>query len=713
MLGLVLADCGNPAKNPGKNTRVLNTSCVAPSLPPFPLELTNPFANLELPAGLLHLTRAPGDDQNWFAVLRDGRVLKFANDPNVSTNTVFLDIGSRVDDSFVEMGLLGLAFHPDFPTTNRVFAFYTATRPDGQPGNRLVLAEYQEQAGQLNPASETRLLELDKTVQIHNGGTIAFGPDGYLYVTIGDSSPQGDTLGNGQNKNNLFGSMLRLDVDGGSPYAIPPDNPFAGGGGAPEIFAWGLRNTWKWSFDSVTGLLWGGDVGNGAWEEVNIIEKGGNYGWAIMEGAECAPAGGNASCDPTGLIDPEVALPHNFMNSITGGYIYRGTEISELIGQYVFADFVNGQIFAYDSESGEEPTIIVTTALQVAGFATDPDEELLVIGFQGQIRKLSPVIGEEVSIASVLPRTLKKSGCFNFINNKPNPGVTPYEIRRPFWSDGVAKGRLLALPGPAQIGVKPDGNFDFPIGSVLIKHFDYQGKRIETRLIMRHDENLWGGYSYKWRADQKDADLLTEAVSVELEPGGQTYHYPSREQCLQCHTPAAGFVLGPGTAQFNIPYRQKTLPFTNQKVGYASQLRKFHQLGYFKNKPDFTSQLPEFQKGGGIAEKARTYLAVNCAMCHQPGGGAGRAEMDFRLSTSPETDMNICDQVPQAGTMGITGARVVAPGQPDKSLVYERMRSLDPAWRMAPIGSTVRDSTGLKIIRDWISRMNSDCRVND
>ena len=297
-----------------------------------------------------------GDGTNRiFVPEQRGTIYVFPNDQNAETAAVFLDIQSKVaySDKMDEEGLLGLAFHPRYRDDGRFFVYYT----NKETPHRNILASYRvskDDPGHADPESEEILLDIKKPFWNHDGGTITFGPDGYLYVALGDGGAANDPMGNGQKLLTILGKILRIDVDrkdAGLPYAIPPDNPFVGRADArPEIWAYGLRNVWRMAFDRHTGLLWAGDVGQDIWEEIDLIVKGGNYGWNIREGLHLfikkgadAPAVAEAS---PGAIDPIWEYHHDVGKSITGGLVYRGKRLPELAGAYLYADYITAKIWA-------------------------------------------------------------------------------------------------------------------------------------------------------------------------------------------------------------------------------------------------------------------------------------------------------------------------------------------------------------------------------
>ena len=350
------------------------------------------FPSLPSFAAPILLLQAPGDDTRWFVVEQGGVVREFAASAQADTASVFMDISARVLAGG-EGGLLGLAFHPDVANNGRLFASYTAGGPF-----RSVLSEFAiDGNGLVDTGSERIIYEVDQPEGNHNGGHIAFGPDGFLYWALGDGGGAGDPGENGQDPTNVLGTIVRLDVNGAQPYAIPPDNPFAsnsncvdgfGQMSCPEIFAYGLRNPWRFSFDRQLGVLWAGDVGQGNWEEIDRVELGMNYGWDEREGAHCfEPATGCSLMN----VDPVTEYDHTVGFSVTGGYVYRGAAFSALQGQYLFGDFVTGRIWrvAADAAIGTAPTELADTDLSIASFAEGLDGELFVVDYDGAIFRIT------------------------------------------------------------------------------------------------------------------------------------------------------------------------------------------------------------------------------------------------------------------------------------------------------------------------------------
>ncbi len=329
------------------------------------------------------VTHAGDGSGRLFVLEQPGRIRAVEN--GELTERPFLDIADRVNAGG-ERGLLGLAFHPEFPTNGRYVVNYTR-EPDGAT----VVSEFRVSPPDPNAsdaASERVLLTIPQPYANHNGGMIAFGPDGYLYIGMGDGGAAGDPQNRAQDPDDLLGKMLRIDVDGGEPYAVPADNPFAeagGNGGRPEIFALGLRNPWRFSFDRETGELYAGDVGQNAIEEIDIVERGGNYGWNIMEGTACYRP--RTGCDPTGLEMPIAEYDQGGGRcSVTGGYVYRGAAVPTLRGTYVYGDYCSGEVFGL--RDGRQ-TVLLEAGMAISSFGEDEAGELYVVDHGGGVHRIT------------------------------------------------------------------------------------------------------------------------------------------------------------------------------------------------------------------------------------------------------------------------------------------------------------------------------------
>jgi uncharacterized repeat protein (TIGR03806 family) len=696
----------------GLDSRPSNTTCLAGEAPStqVTLGLQRAFPNLTFTNPILML-QAPGSATRWFVVEQAGRVRVFNNDAAVAASTLFVDIAARVR-SGGEMGLLGLAFHPQFPTDPRVYLSYTT----GSPQLVSRIAEFRSNDGgnTLDPASERIVLTINQPDTNHNGGHIAFGPDGMLYIGLGDGGSGGDpygTIGNGQNLQTLLGKMLRIDISGDTGavrYRIPAGNPYAGnalcstGSGAqncPEIYAVGLRNPWRWSFDTGSNELWLGDVGQGAWEEINRIVVGGNYGWRCREGAHPF----NSNCGPAqNLIDPVAEYGRALGASVTGGYVYRGNSIPALAGRYVFADFVSGRIWHIARDT--PPTLQVSSGfdsgLSVASFGQGIDGEMFVVHYGGTLHRL--VAGAGGSTGGTIPTQLSATGCVNPSNaTQPASGLIPYAPNAPFWSDGSTKARFLALPNGQNITVGADGDWDFPNGSVLVKNFALGTRLVETRLFMRHTNGSWAGYTYEWNGAGTDATRVVGGKTVQV--AGQSWVFPSELQCLACHTQASGRSLGLETAQLN---GNLLYTATNRTANQIVTLNAINTLSPpITATPASLPSMPDpYGSGGTATERARAWLHTNCSHCHRPGGGTP-TNLDLRYTTSL-AQTNACDVAPQAGALGIANARLIAPGSADRSIIVARANRRDAA-AMPPITSTRVDTAGIAVVSGWVNALTS------
>jgi glucose/arabinose dehydrogenase len=438
------------------------------SLAPRELERVFAFAEFDDP---LLLTHAGDGSRRLFAVERPGRIKVI--DPTSQTEEIFLDHRATVNGNPGEGGLLGLAFHPDFATNGRVFISYTF----GNLVSRVSEMAVSDDPDQLDTSTERVILELSQPASNHNGGMILFGPDGMLYVGLGDGGAANDRYMNGQDPTTLLGTILRLDVDrvdAGLSYAIPHDNPFVGNtdGWREEIWAWGLRNPWRFSFDRVTGDLWAGDVGQGSFEEIDLVVRGGNYGWNIQEGFGCFRG---SNCQRGDLLLPVLQYGRSHGVSVTGGYVYRGQRLGDLYGAYVYGDFGSGSIWAirHDGTAITDSVRLVRSPSNISSFGEDEAGELYVVGYDGWIYRFLPLPGEQPVVTAVLDdvarETLQGSSFFQLQQSYPNPFNPTTTIRY-----------ALAQESAAQITV-----------------FDILGRRVRTLVSGWHvagqHQVLWHG----------------------------------------------------------------------------------------------------------------------------------------------------------------------------------------------------------------------------
>jgi uncharacterized repeat protein (TIGR03806 family) len=664
------------------------------------------------------LTHAHDGSDRIFVIERGGIIHVFPNRENVTEKKIFLDISSSVNSGPSEAGLLSMAFHPHFPDTSKFYIYYT----HGSLISRV--SEFQVSASNPDSADKTServLFDLSQPYNNHNGGQIEFGPDGYLYIGLGDGGSGGDPLNSGQNPSTLLGSILRIDVNPSDSlaYTIPEDNPFNDNqyGWREEVWAYGLRNPWRFSFDRLNGDLWAGDVGQDAWEEVDLIHKGKNYGWRIMEGFHCynPPSG----CDTTGLTLPLVEYNHSVGYSITGGYVYRGDRLERLKGIYLYGDYGTRKIWGVKYENGQilENKIIAESPANITSFGEDEAGGVYIVGYNGNIYIFDEISGTPP--VSRIPLTISESGLFTSIDSLiPAPGLIPYSVNVSFWSDGASKTRIIALPDTTKMDFSLNGSWGFPDNAVIVKNFfldlikgePASRKIIETRFLVKRENDIqWDGYSYLWNEDETDATLLDTSFtrSFTITDGDssytQEYYYPSRQECNVCHNPEAGFVLGLRTAQIN---KQHLYTQTGDSI-YDNQLRSYKNIRLFtsdigEDYTGFPRLTDPFDSTADLETRARSYLDANCANCHRPQG-IGRSNIDLRYDVPLEA-AHILYTEPTLGDLGISGALRLIPGAPDSSLIYLRM--LDTLnYRMPPIGSLIIDQIGSDLIRQWIDTL--------
>jgi uncharacterized repeat protein (TIGR03806 family) len=698
-----------------------------------PLELENAFPNLRFERPLQILQAGDGTNR-MFVVTQRGVIYVFPDRPNATEQErkVFLDwskVAALVEN---EEGMMGLAFHPKFKENGLIYVYYTK-RP-----LQSVLARFRvskDDPDRVDPDTFEILLNFPQPYWNHNGGSLEFGPDGYLYLGLGDGGSGGDPHRNGQNLNTFLGKILRMDVDREDPglkYSIPKDNPFADREGVKkEIWAYGVRNIWRLSFDRLTGALWAGDVGQDKYEEVDVIVKGGNYGWNLREGMHDFRR--QFALGDEKLIDPIIDYGRSVGQCVIGGVVYRGKLLPELDGAYLYCDFNTGHVWAlrYNGEKMTSNLDIVRAKREISSFGQDDAGEVLMTCFDGSLYKFRKAQNASEPKEKPFPRRLSETGFFTSTKTMtPAPGLIPYDVNVPLWSDGAAKERYIALPEGTTIKFSPDGQWEFPAGAVLVKSFFLETKagdpssrrRLETRFMVHKKPQpidglevpfrpqQWIGYTYLWNDEQTDATLLDAAVTrdyrVKTAAGelSQSWYYPSRADCMNCHTPAAGFVLGLNTRQFN---RQQ-----NYGAVTDNQIRALDHLGVFQRMtsppdtreayPDWNAAIRQQNDATQTAALARSYLDVNCSICHCPGGTSDNSlDMCFHTSLS---ETKLIGTPPAKGDYGPAGSKIITPGDPAHSILLTRMKTRGEG-KMPNVATLEVDDAAVEIIRQWIESM--------
>ena len=677
------------------------------------LGVENAFPDLKFTRPVV-LTHADDGSDRIFVAEQDGKIRVWPNVPRTTEAQIFLDLSTDVRREHNEEGLLGLAFHPRYRDNGEFFVFYSTT-PCGSVVSRFRVSK--DNPDRADRATEEKLLEFAKPYGNHNGGSLNFGPDGFLYISVGDGGLGDDPHEHGQNLETLFGSILRIDVDRRDTdknYSIPKDNPFVslGGKARGEIWAFGLRNPWRMGFDRLTGTLWAGDVGQDRSEEVNVIVSGGNYGWNLREGKQ--PRDPMAVRDSVRtFIDPVFDYPRLEGKSITGGLVYRGTRLPELQGAYIYADFMSGNIWALHWD-GHKPTAnykAARSSLLISSFGEDESGEMYFTAFDGGIHRFRT---PEKNLSRDFPATLTETGLFSSVeDHQPAPGLIPYDVNVPLWSDGAEKERFIALPRNNSVVFNDKVQWEFPVGTVIVKTFFLESdttnlqkrRRLETRLWLQNPRG-WEGYTYLWNDEQTEASLLADwPLKKEYEirtPEGsvkQEWYFPSRSDCHACHTHNAGFTLGWNTRQLN---RVETTGNDNE-----NQIEKFKRLKLFTALPPMVEleAFPHWEdQNAPLEQRARAYLDVNCAVCHRPGGfgtaGGSKANLDVHIP------INTAFAVPTEFNPG--APQWIVPSESHHSLLLQRMSSRNPKVQMPPLGTLKPDHAAQKVIRQWIDGLKSN-----
>ncbi len=675
--------------------------------PAFPgVRFTKPTSLEEMPGGKRLLVTEMA-----------GRILTIRKADDVDQADLALDLKSMLPKEQAEkrVSLFSAVLHPKFAENRTLLVCYV--HPAGGGHTRVSRLRMKNTDPPVVDASSEQVL-IRWPSGGHNGGCMRFGTDGYLYISTGDGfgpNPP-DKRNTGQDVSDLLGSVLRIDIDrhdNGKPYAIPSDNPFVDLDGArAEIWAYGLRNPWKFGIDRQSGEIYVADNGWESWEMVHRIQRGGNCGWPIMEGRALLRA--EVKRGPTPIIPPVKDHAHTEANSVIGGPVYRGEFFKDLNGSFVYGDYITGTIWALRSDGGNNFShrTLVDTNLRIVDFAEGGEGELYVLDydFDGRIYQLVPSGLKDTS--ADFPRRLSETGLFKSLENlQPEAGVIPYRVRAPRWLDGARSQRFIAIPGVASTSLSDHQGAAYPAGTVLVKHlwFGRPGAKpipVETQ-ILHYEQDQWRPYSYLWDKDGKDA-LLVDSIGADRalripnpvapeRPRERTWHVGAQNECKLCHNVGSNFVLGFNAPQLDFPKRP------------AGQLDWLAAKGVIDSVPKMADNDPRrlvnpHDVEQPLDDRARSYLHVNCASCHHPRGNAIvsfylRRDMPFdQLNTNKRTGI---------GTFGMRDAKLLTPGDPYRSVISYRMSKLGYA-RMPYIGSRVVDSRGVALVMNWIRSLERD-----
>jgi uncharacterized repeat protein (TIGR03806 family) len=749
---------GNKLANIRANLSNTKSRVVGSPDPAPPYRVRRVLENLKLSLPIFVATE-PGARRLWFIDQEKSygasRLCRTSNDPQSGDFDTQLEFGDAVATS--------LAFHPLFTKNGYLYVGLNSKEDDTEKMSRIVRYRVDlELPNRLDLKSKREIIKWASNG--HNGVAIAFGLDGMLYVTSGDGTSDSDTNLTGQGLDHLLAKVLRIDVDHpdeGRSYSVPKDNPFVGQANVrPETWAYGLRNPWRMSVDAKTGDVWVGNNGQDLWEQVYRIERGANYGWSVYEGSH--PFYANRKLGPHPATKPTLEHPHSEARSLTGGIVYYGKRFPKLRGVYIYGDHSTGKIWGAKVESKkvvwhEE---LADTMLHITSFAADSEGELLISDHRGNNEGgfYTLEVNPPNKTAALFPTKLSESGLFASVeNHRMQPGLIPYTVNSPLWSDGAYKERYLALPAAdPSLEFTASRSWNFPNTTVIVKSFALEMEEgnpasrrwIETRFLTRQDDE-WVGYSYRWNRQQTDATLVSRDGSdvvfeVSTEDGElrhKKWRYPSRAECMVCHSRAANFVLGLSTLQLNVEH-----DFGDTKV---NQLHAFEQLGVLrmnwindvkaaaraewkkdgktdaeiakllgsekqripptanllsKRASEYPRLVDPYDIKQDLTTRARSYLHANCAQCHVgAGGGNSLMNLDFAASLDK---MNVIDVVPLHNKFGINDAKLISPGQTDHSVLLHRIRTRD-LGKMPPLASEDVDQRAVHLFRDWIVQMES------
>jgi uncharacterized repeat protein (TIGR03806 family) len=704
------------SQKPAPRVRWTTSRVVGSPEPPYPYVFRRAFPGLKFDKPV-YMVPEPGTDRIFILQYPNGLVFAIRDDQKTSETKQILRFPVGKEES---CECLSIIFHPNYVKNRQVFIFANVRRREGANGQRqerdqiwrFHVAETAPFA--IVPESGEKIVEW--TSAGHDGGDMAFGPDGDLYIAAGDGTTGSDPDITGQDITDLKASILRIDVDHpapGKPYSVPKDNPFLHIPNArPEIWAFGVRNPWRMSFDPATGNLWLGDVGQDLWEMIYLVRRGGNYGWSVMEGSH--PFYPERKIGPAPISPPIVEHHHSEARSITGGYVYHGKRLPELANHYLYCCYQTGTVWGFRYENGKvlDHRVLADSTYNCAAWGRDHANELYLIALSGEILQLDPNPRAKEG-ASKFPELLSQTGIFESVPaQKPARGVLSYSVNTPGWHDGASMTRLLAVPNDDTINAGSSRGWEFLDGAVAVQTLSLEmehgnpasRKVIETRLMTRQGGE-WAGYSYEWNDEQTDARLVPKEgrerkfrISDAAVPGAarqQTWRFLSRAECMVCHSRAANFVLGLSTLQLNRPH---------ESAAAENQLALLQRAGYLKpplsSPPDKQPRLVNpYDQSAALEPRVRSYLHANCSQCHvADGGGNARMELEF---TTARDKMNVIGVAPLQGKFEIPEAELIAPGDPFRSVMLYRISKLG-GGRMPQVGSSVVDRAAVKLFHDWI-----------
>ncbi len=691
--------------------------------PPSPYTVERLYAELDIQRPVEFMF-AP-DSQDLFIATERAQIWHV--DTSVSPATQHLV--AEMKDHHEPMGsVLGFTFHPDFQQNHYIYINYNE---GGAKDLGAHIARFE-----VTPEAPYELIAESKQVLLrwpsggHNGCTLAFGPDGYLYFSTGDGAapdPPDGRFHTGQDISDIMGSIQRIDIDRSTedlPYGIPSDNPFVTHPTAsPEVWAFGFRNPFRMAFDQRTGELWAGDVGWEQWEMIYLIQRGGNYGWSATEGPNQSVVE-NSLRGPGPIIAAISAHSHNEAASITGGQVYYGDRLKDLHGAYIYGDWETGRFWALRKQGEQLRSLreLCDTSLKPVSFALDPTGELLILDHNSGIYRFVPNPTQDTD--TNFPTQLSKTGLFASTSNlTPAPGTISYEPAAPMWNDYAKAEWLLGIPGDGSIAQQggvhdiAGGNWFFPTNTVVARTLSLQTdlsvpateRPIETQLLHWNGQ-AWNPYTYRWNAESTDAELVSKegssdrfTVADSNAPGGERdieWRFHSRSECQRCHNVWSGEPL--------------TLNRLQLGSGDQSAMEQFVRLGVIdeasnrrrgRNQRGPSAHLVNpYDENHPIELRARSWLHVNCGSCHSFGAGGGIAaqfNIDKKLS-----EARALDEDPSRGNFDLAHAKILASGDPYRSALIYRI-STEGLGHMPQIGSRLVDEKGLSVVMEWLTSLSA------
>lgn len=700
---------------------------------PNPLKIIPAFPNLKFDEPM-HV-RWTASLQRYVVCELRGKIWSFPADENVANADLMIDLKKELKSfdpqrSTGVQDVYSIALDPNFESNHFIYVCMVFSSKLGRPLEDGTRVSRFKVVGETVPH-----IVLDSELPIiewlgggHNGCDLLFDQSGCLLISTGDATEPSppDRLKTGQDISDLLASILRIDVREATaqqPYKIPKDNPFQHVANArKEVWAFGFRNPWRMSFDRMSGALIVGDVGWEKWEMIHRVERGSNHGWSVREGRELVQ--GDVPLGPAEIVPPWIELSHAEAASITGGFVYRGSQLPEFVGHYLFGDWVNGRVWGVPLDKSRSEQEVASSSLRIIAFEPDATGEPLVVNHLSGTTLFRLVRNDgydhELQESQRFPRRLSETGLFEDVKQqKVSDGVLRFSINQPMWQDGATADHYLGLPSDGSVKVYESpqplehmamftSRLHYPAGTVLAKTIRWNGTCIETQLL-HFDGVRWQGYSYLWNEEQTDAELAPrEGKEVIVGTADKKrWRIHGRSECFQCHN----------------PWPETTLAFTPEQLhqpelGKQSTWMQLQQHGYIQtvdgnNKPVSAERCVQVtfsrDSNKSIGDRARTYLHVNCAHCHQFGAGTGVA-IDLRRRNS-DAELKMISVKPEKGSFGFKDSWLVDPGHAENSILTYRLAS-SSVGHMPHIGAREVDFSGVALIANWINELATEAKIN-